>query len=115
MTEALALYSRPQPFRGKLCDAILGGQGPRVLDIRQELEWQWGGIPGSDRIFLPDLPACLPRRSRDEVHWVICSNGHRASIAASLLDRAEIPVRLVGTGGVGEWRARCRPALAQTR
>jgi rhodanese-related sulfurtransferase len=96
----------------ELCDAFLEDKAPRVLDVRQELEWQWGGIPGSERVFVGDLPARLGRLSLDEVHWVVCSNGHRASIAASLLDRAGIPVRLVGTGGVGEWRARCRPALA---
>jgi hydroxyacylglutathione hydrolase len=97
----------------ELCDAVLAGKAPRVVDVRQELEWHWGGIPGSEQVFLADLPARLGRLSRDEVHWLVCSNGHRASIAASLLDRAGIPVRLVGTGGVGEWRARCRPALAQ--
>ncbi len=84
-----------------------------MLDVRQELEWQWGAVPGSEQVFLADLPARLGELSRDEVSWVICSNGHRASIAASLLDRAGIPVRLVGTGGIGEWRARCRSALAQ--
>jgi hydroxyacylglutathione hydrolase len=97
----------------ELCDAVLAGKAPRVLDVRQELEWQWGAIPGSEQVFLADLPAHLSRLSPDEVHWVVCSNGHRASIAASLLDRVGIPVRLVGMGGVGEWRARCRQALAQ--
>jgi hydroxyacylglutathione hydrolase len=97
----------------KLCDAFLAGTSPHVLDVRQELEWQWGGIPGSEQVFLANLPARLGRLSQDDVHWVVCSNGHRASIAASLLDRAGIPVHLVGTGGVGEWRTRCRPALAQ--
>jgi glyoxylase-like metal-dependent hydrolase (beta-lactamase superfamily II)/rhodanese-related sulfurtransferase len=93
----------------ELCDAFLAGEAPHVLDVRQALEWQWGSIPGSERVFLADLPAQLGRLSPEEVHWVVCSNGHRASIAASLLDRAGIPVHLVGEGGVGEWRARCRP------
>ena len=107
------LRSYPSGGVKELCDAVLAGKAPRVLDVRQELEWRWGGIPGSEQVFLADLPARLGRLSPDEVHWLVCSNGHRASIAASLLDRAGIPVRLVGTGGVGEWRARCRPALAQ--
>jgi len=105
------LRSYPSGGVKELCDAFLEDKAPRVLDVRQELEWQGGGIPGSERVFVGDLPARLGRLSLDEVHWVVCSNGHRASIAASLLDRAGIPVRLVGTGGVGEWRARCGPAL----
>jgi glyoxylase-like metal-dependent hydrolase (beta-lactamase superfamily II)/rhodanese-related sulfurtransferase len=107
------LRSYPSGGVEELCDAVLAGRAARVLDVRQELEWQWGGIPGSEQVFVADLPARLGRLPRDEVHWVVCSNGHRASIAASLLDRAGIPVHLVGTGGVGEWRARCRPALAK--
>jgi rhodanese-related sulfurtransferase len=66
-------------------------------------------VPGSHRIFVADLPGRLDQVPADRPVWVICSNGHRAAIAASLLDAAGIPVRLVGTGGVGEWRARCRP------
>ena len=96
----------------ELCDAFLAGTAPRVLDVRQQLEWQWGGIPESRQVFLADLADRLGQLPRDDVHWVVCSNGHRASIAASLLDRAGIPVRLVGAGGVGEWRARCRSAPA---
>jgi rhodanese-related sulfurtransferase len=95
----------------ELCDAVLAGKAPRVLDVRQELEWQWGAIPGSQQVFLAELPARLDRLPREEVHWVACSNGHRASIAASLLDRQGIPVRLVGTGGVGEWRGRVARTL----
>jgi len=43
---------------------------------------------------------------------VVCSNGHRASIAASLLDRAGIPVRLIGRDGVGQWH---RPGATARR
>ena len=91
-----------------LCDAQTRGARPAVLDVRQELEWSWGTIPGSHTIFVSDLPGRLDELPRTDPVWVICSNGHRAAIAASLLDRAGIPVRLVGTGGVGEWRVRCR-------
>ncbi|MGH8837401.1 MAG: MBL fold metallo-hydrolase [Actinomycetes bacterium] len=91
-----------------LCDAHIHGRHPVVLDVRQELEWGWGTVPGSHQIFLADLPKRLDELSRTDPVWVICSNGHRASIAASLLSRVGIPVRLVGIGGVGEWRVRCR-------
>jgi rhodanese-related sulfurtransferase len=93
---------------GDLCVAQRRGQAPVVLDVRQELEWEWGTVPGSHLVFLADLPARLDELPTGEPVWVICSNGHRAAIAASLLDRAGVPVRLVGQGGVGEWRAQCR-------
>jgi hydroxyacylglutathione hydrolase len=91
-----------------LCAAQRRGEHPIVLDVRQELEWGWGGVPGSRYIFVADLPARLAELPRDEPVWVVCSNGHRASIAASLLARGGIAPRLIATGGVGEWRATCR-------
>jgi hydroxyacylglutathione hydrolase len=97
---------------GELCAAIDAGDQPRVLDVRQELERRWGSVPGSEQIFLAELPERLDALSRDAPWWVVCSNGHRAAIAASLLDRAEAPVVLVGGGGVGELRQRCGARLA---
>jgi hydroxyacylglutathione hydrolase len=91
-----------------LCRAQRGGERPVVLDVRQELEWAWGGVPGARQVFLADLPARMADLSRTEPAWVLCSNGHRAAIAASLLDRAGVPARLVAEGGVGEWRSTCR-------
>jgi hydroxyacylglutathione hydrolase len=91
-----------------LCDAQQRGRRPYVLDVRQELEWGWGTVPDSKLMFVADVPGRLDEMPRDEPVWIICSNGHRASIAASWLDRAGLPVRLVGTGGVGEWRVKCR-------
>jgi glyoxylase-like metal-dependent hydrolase (beta-lactamase superfamily II)/rhodanese-related sulfurtransferase len=95
----------------QLCEAFGRGQPPPVLDVRQEVEWSWGTIPGSTTLFLADLPAHLGHLSEhvsaDEPTWVICSTGQRAAIAASFLDRADIPVCLVDVGGVGEWRQLC--------
>jgi len=108
------LRSYPTGTVEQLCDAIRRDERPRVLDVRQELEWAWGTIPDSEQVFVADLPGRLDHLARDGAVWVICSNGHRASIAASLLDRAGIPTRLVGAGSVSEWRMRCRPAPART-
>ena len=107
------LRSYPTGTVAELCDATLRGERPRVLDVRQELEWAWGTIPGSEQVFVADLPDRLDSLPRDGEVWVICSNGHRASIAASLLDRAGIPVRLVGSGSVTQWRTHCAPAPAR--
>jgi hydroxyacylglutathione hydrolase len=107
--------SYPTASVGDMCEAVLAGQPLHVLDVRQELEWAWSAVPGSQQTFVADLPEHLDDLPRERPTWVICSNGHRASIAASLLDRADIPVRLIGEGGVGEWRQRCAPTLAATR
>ncbi len=97
---------------GELCASVEAGEQPPVLDVRQQLEWGWGSVPGSEQVFLADLPKRIDALPRSEPLWAICSNGHRAAIAASLLDRAEVPVVLVGTGGVGELRQRCGTRLA---
>ncbi|HET8660544.1 MAG TPA: MBL fold metallo-hydrolase, partial [Micromonosporaceae bacterium] len=108
------LASYPLVSAEDLCDAQARGEQPVVLDVRQELEWGWGVVPGSHQIFLADLPARMNELPRNEPVWIICSNGHRASVAAGLAEREGIPVRLVGVGGVGEWRVRCRSRRTAT-
>jgi rhodanese-related sulfurtransferase len=93
-----------------LCEVQQRGERPCVLDVRQELEWGWGTVPDSLLVFVADVPGRLDELPRGEPVWVICSNGHRAAIAASVLDGAGVPVRCVASGGVGEWRVRCRSA-----
>ena len=95
-----------------LCQAYLDGQPMRVLDVRQPVEWEAGYVPGSLRIHLGDLPGRLAEIPADREVWTTCASGHRASMAASLLDRVGIPVRLVAAGGVPEWLARCYPRAA---
>lgn len=103
--------SYPNTDVSTLCDALEAGEPTRILDVRQPLEWAWGTAPGSETIFLGDLPGRLAELAGDEPVWAICSNGHRAAIAASMLDDGRTPVRLVGIGGVGELRQKCRSAL----
>ncbi len=94
-----------------LCHAYLAGEPVRVLDVRQQVEWDTGHVPGSLHIPVGELPKELDKVPRDKEIWTACASGHRASIAASLLDGAGIPVKLVGQGGVPEWLARCYPQL----
>jgi len=63
------------------------------------MEWESGTIPGSLRVHLGDLPAAPGSLPRDKEVWTACASGHRAPLAASLLDRAGVPVRLVAQGG----------------
>lgn len=58
-----------------------------VLDVRRDDEWAAGRIDGAVHIPLPDLERRLGELPTGDV-WVHCSSGYRASIAASMLDRA---------------------------
>ncbi|HEV2005292.1 MAG TPA: rhodanese-like domain-containing protein, partial [Candidatus Limnocylindrales bacterium] len=78
--------------------------GETLLDVRQPIEWQDdGAIPGSQRIFVADLPARLAEIPAGERVTVLCKSGARAAIAASLLDAAGRNVRLVVRGGAASW------------
>ncbi len=69
-----------------LADAATKG-AVAVLDVRRDDEWADGRIDGAVHIPLHDLEARLDEVPDGEV-WVHCASGYRASIAASLLDRA---------------------------
>ncbi|WP_308259589.1 rhodanese-like domain-containing protein [Pseudonocardia sp. H11422] len=77
-----------------LLTARTDGSGVVVLDVRHDDERAAGAIPGSAHVPLHSL---LERF--DEVPgatlWVHCASGYRASIAASLLDRAGHDVVLI--------------------
>jgi hydroxyacylglutathione hydrolase len=74
-----------------------------LLDVRQPNEWATGVVAGSETIFVADLPARLDDLPAPDPVTVFCRTGHRASIAASILENAGRAVRLVSTGGAGTW------------
>jgi glyoxylase-like metal-dependent hydrolase (beta-lactamase superfamily II)/rhodanese-related sulfurtransferase len=85
-----------------------GTEAGVLLDVRQPIEWQTDGVvPGAERIFVADLPARIAELSAElpagAPVTVFCKSGSRAAIAASLLDRAGVDVRLVPVGGAGRW------------
>lgn len=77
-----------------------GRDGVVVLDVRRDDEWAEGRIDGAVHIPLHDLEDRLGEIPPGTV-WVHCASGYRASIAASLLDRAGREVVLVDD----EWAA----------
>ena len=75
-----------------------------LLDVRQPIEWHDEGVvPGSEHIFVADLPGRVGELPAGEPVTVFCRSGHRASMAASILERAGVDVRLVAEGGAGTW------------
>jgi glyoxylase-like metal-dependent hydrolase (beta-lactamase superfamily II)/rhodanese-related sulfurtransferase len=89
--------------------------GGTIVDVRQPTEWQEEGvIPGSRQIFIADLPSRIDELPRDRPVTVICASGYRASMAASLLDRADFDVRLVARGGAPNYPTLVAPDSSAT-
>jgi hydroxyacylglutathione hydrolase len=82
--------------------------GVRVLDVRQDLEWRDGHIPGARHIHIPDLPGRAGELAGEEPVYVYCRSGHRATMGASILAAAGIPAVAVD-GGFPDWRERGYP------
>jgi len=78
-------------------DLVRSDPRPRVLDVRSRAEP--GVVPGALAIPIDELPGRLGEIPRDREVWTVCGRGRRASVAASLLDRAGIPVTAVVSGG----------------
>ena len=84
-----------------------------LLDVRQPNEWATGVVPGSETIFVADLPKrldALPAGAGPVT--VFCRTGHRASMAASILEAAGAEVRLVAEGGAKDWPEALEPVSA---
>jgi glyoxylase-like metal-dependent hydrolase (beta-lactamase superfamily II)/rhodanese-related sulfurtransferase len=100
----------------ELCEALTAGtvDPARLLDVRQQGEWDAGHLTGSRHAFVGDLAEAgevpglgLGTAAGGDPLWVICASGHRASVAASMLDREGVPVRLVARGGVSRLLRTC--------
>jgi len=75
----------------------------RVLDVREDDEWEESHLPGSLHLPYHELRDGLPPELRNggKPLAVVCSAGNRSSIAASLLKRAGLDnVEHVADGGV---------------
>ncbi len=77
-----------------------------ILDVRRDDEWASGHIKSATHVPLPDLETRMSDVPEGEV-WVHCESGFRASIAASLLDRARRQPVLVND----DWDAAAKARL----
>lgn len=84
--------------------AQLENERALVLDVRKPDEWERGSVPGSLQIFLGHLESRIDEVPRDRPLVVMCSVGHRASVAASLLKRAGFDRVSNYLGGFTAWQ-----------
>lgn len=60
----------------------------QVVDVRSPNEWQAGHIPGAKHIFLPELVERRGELDASRPVAVHCASGYRASLGASILQKA---------------------------
>ena len=83
-----------------LARELAAGDRPSIVDVRQATEWREGHLEGSRHVFVGDVPDELGTFDRADATTVICASGYRSSMAASLLSREGLAVRLVASDGV---------------
>jgi hydroxyacylglutathione hydrolase len=89
-----------------LAAQIRGGE-VRVLDVREDDEWEESHVPGSIHIPFHELRDGVPAELENDGKplAIVCSAGNRSSIAASLLKRAGLDsIEHVADGGVEDLR-----------
>ena len=75
----------------------------KVLDVRQDSEWNSGHFPGAAHVPIQSVPAqAAELAAGGRKLYVHCASGYRAGIAASLLQAAGADVVHVN-GGIEDW------------
>jgi glyoxylase-like metal-dependent hydrolase (beta-lactamase superfamily II)/rhodanese-related sulfurtransferase len=83
----------------------------RVLDVRRRHEFDAGHIEHAVHIPLAQLGDRVNELDRSADWLVFCAAGYRATIAASILERAGFPKLSVADGGMDAWRAAGMPVV----
>lgn len=94
------VVSYPTVALDHLLDELGRGDAGDVVDVRQRTEWDSGHLEGTRHVFVGDVPHRLGEFRAGTPTTVLCASGYRSSMAASLLAREGVPVRLVARSGV---------------
>ncbi|HEX6602279.1 MAG TPA: rhodanese-like domain-containing protein, partial [Solirubrobacterales bacterium] len=93
----------------ELARRVDGKDGPLILDVRNDSEYESEHIPGSLHIPYGNLAARLDELPRDRPIATICRGGKRSGLAASILQRGGFEDVIHVGKGVGAWRAGGHP------
>lgn len=86
-----------------------GTDGPLILDVREDSEYEAEHIPGSVHIPYGSLAKRVDELPRDRPVAAICRGGKRSGLAASILQREGFADVIHVGKGVGAWRAAGNP------
>jgi len=81
----------------------MADDGAQLVDVREASEYEAGHAPGAMHIPYEDLDRRLGELPRGRDLVVYCAAGVRSSLAASLLERADLPVANL-RGGFSSWQ-----------
>ena len=95
-------------------DALVA-EGAELLDVREKDERDGGYIAGSRNVPYRLLALAGASVSADRPVVTICESGARAAIAASVLAARGVDARPVVDGGITDWIADGKPAVAFRR
>ncbi|MGW4858175.1 rhodanese-like domain-containing protein [Kocuria palustris] len=85
----------------------------KVLDVREDFEWEAGHIEGAQHIPLGALSARYGEVPMDEDVYVICRSGGRSLKATAFLAQSGFdPINVLG--GMGAWADAEKPMVSET-
>ncbi len=93
----------------ELARRVATADGPVVLDVREDSEYEAEHIPGSLHIPYGGLAKRVDELPRDRPIAAICRGGKRSGLAASILQREGFADVIHVGKGVGAWRAAGNP------
>jgi len=94
----------------ELVAELARGEAGDVVDVRQMSEWDEGHLEASRHVFVGDVPGRIDEFDTKRTTTVVCASGYRSAMAASVLDGAGVPVRLVSHSGVPRALTMLRPS-----
>lgn len=86
-------------------------EGAKILDVREDYEWEAGHVDGAIHIPLDQLPESLDSLDPDQDLAVICRTGGRSARATAWLDAQGYSAVNVN-GGMGAWLEAGKPMVS---
>lgn len=86
--------------------------GAKILDVREDYEWEEGHIEGAQHLVLSELPARYGEVPLDEDVYVICRAGGRSAQAVQYLNNYGFDAINVA-GGMGAWLDAEKPIVSE--
>src|SRR6266545_4792598 len=83
----MRLFNRPNRVDASRAAELLERGQAVVLDVRENIEWKTGRIPGALHVPLARLPARRHELPRDMIIVAVCRSGHRSGLAAGRVER----------------------------